>query len=89
MTPKDFLGNIPKVGDTIAVIINTSTRSSILSKAIITEIKETKQQIRVYIKPLDEKTYNVLLRSYIVLLDNVNDSQFIIINDELHKKQSN
>ena len=87
MTPKDFLGNIPKVGDTIAVIINISTRSSRLAKAIITEIKETKQQIRVYIKPLDKKTYNVLLRSYIVLLDNINDNQFIIINDELHKRQ--
>ena len=87
MTPKDFLGNIPKVGDIIAVIINISTRSSRLSKAIITEIKETKQQIRVYIKPLDGKAY--LYRSYIVLLDNINDNQFIIINDELHKRQSN
>ena len=77
MTPKDYLGNIPKVGDTIAVIINTSTRSSRLAKARITELRETKMSIRMYIEPVDEETY--LYRSYIVLGDNLNDSQFIVI----------
>lgn len=77
MTPKDYLGNIPKVGDIIAVIHNTSTRHSELTRASVTGFKETPKQIKMFIKPIDTK---YLYRNYLILLDNQNNNQFIIIN---------
>lgn len=75
MTPRDYLGNIPKVGDIIAVILNTSTRYSVLTKAQVTEFKESPKQIKMFIKPIDTK---YLYRNYLILLDNKNSNQFII-----------
>lgn len=75
MTPRDYLGNIPKVGDIIAVILNTSTRHSVLARASVTGFKETQKQIKMFIKPIDTK---YLYRNYLILLDNKNSNQFII-----------
>lgn len=75
MTPKDYLGNIPKAGDIIAVIHNTSTRHSELTRASVTGFKETPKQIKMFIKPIDTK---YLYRNYLILLDNKNSNQFII-----------
>lgn len=76
MTPRDYLGNIPKVGDTIAIVLSTSTRHSVLTKAQVTEFKETPKQIKMFIKPIDNK---YLFRDFLFLSDNINSDQFIII----------
>lgn len=76
MTPRDYLGNIPKVGDIIAIVLSTSTRHSVLTKSQVTEFKETPKQIKMFIKPIDNK---YLFRDFLFLFDNINNNQFIII----------
>lgn len=79
MTPRDYLGNIPKVGDTIAIIVNTSTSHASLEKAIITKFEETKKLIKMFVESPEERYF--LFRNYLILEDNKNNDQFIIINN--------
>lgn len=77
---KDFNGITPKVGDTIAIIVPTSTRAGALKKARITSFRECQKMVKMFIEPIVANVF--LYRDYICLTRN-NDNQFIIINGEV------